>query len=81
MRWLIKEEKMPKFHLSAEVTVSTYTTIEAETLEEAIEMAEEAIEMAEDRDVVIGGNCSGEDENYSWIVEEIDGEPEKIKSA
>ena len=65
---------MPKFHLSAEVTVSTYTTIEAETLAEAIEIAE-------DRDVVIGGNCSGESEELSWIVEEIDGEPEKIKSA
>ena len=65
---------MAKFDLSAEVTVSTYTTIEAETLEEAIKIAE-------DRDVVIGGNCSGESENYSWIVEEIDGEPEKIRSA
>ena len=65
---------MPKFNLSAEVTVSTYTTIEAETLEEAIKIAE-------DRDIVIGGNCSGESEDYSWIVEEIDGEPEKIHSS
>ena len=65
---------MPKFILTAQVTVSTYTAIEAETLEEAIKISE-------DRDVVIGGNCSGESEEFSWIVEEIDGEPENIRSA
>lgn len=65
---------IPKFNLSAKVTVSTYTTIEAETLEEAISISG-------DRDVAIGGNCSGESENYSWIVEEIDGEPKGIYDA
>ena len=62
---------MVKFNLSACVTVSTYTTVEAESLSEAIKIAEE-------RTAVIGGNCSGESPAESWIVEEIDGSPINI---
>ena len=57
---------MATFNLSAVVTVSTYTTVEADTLEEAIEIAEE-------REVEMGGIQSGVDYNESWVVEEIDG--------
>lgn len=58
---------MPKFNLSSMVTVSAYTVVEADTLEDAIEISKK-------REVVnqsVGG-CS---ENDMWIVDEIDGEP------
>lgn len=58
---------MPQYNLSAMVTVSAYTVVEADTLEEAIEISKK-------REVVnqaVGG-CS---ENDMWIVDEIDGEP------
>lgn len=62
---------MSEFNLTCEVTVSAYTVVEADSLEEAIKVAE-------DRDVVIGGACSGESEHYSWIIEEADGGPTNI---
>lgn len=63
---------MPKFRLSADVTVSAFTDIVAATLEEAIELSK-------DRQVVIGGNQSGEDPSESWIIEEADGDAENIR--
>lgn len=63
---------MPKFNLSADVTVSAYTTVEAATLEEAIKIAE-------GRDAVIGGMNSGEDPRESWIIEDADGVPKNIR--
>jgi hypothetical protein len=63
-----------KFKLSCEVTVSAFTEIEAETLEEAIEEA--AL-----REIVIGGPNSGADESESWVIEDADGEPENIHDA
>lgn len=63
---------MPKFKLSAAVTVSAFTVVEADT-------AEEAIEIAEEREAVIGGWGTGESEDESWIVSEADGTPHDIK--
>lgn len=63
---------MPEYGLVAHVTVSAFTTVEADSLEEAIAIAEQ-------RDVRMGGINSGADENESWIVEEIDGEADKIE--
>lgn len=63
-----------KFMLTCHVTVSAYTEVEAETLEQAI--AE-----AGGRDVVLGGATSGEDESVSWLIEDVDGEPQNIRDA
>lgn len=60
------------FHLSAKVTVSTYTEVEADSLEEAIEIAKA-------REAVIGGNGTGQYPNESWIVDDADGTPYDIK--
>jgi glycerol-3-phosphate O-acyltransferase len=65
---------MPTFKLTASVTVSAYTTVEADTLEDAIAVAAE-------RHVVIGGINSGESYDESWIIEDADGEAENIASA
>jgi hypothetical protein len=62
---------MPRFRLSADVTVSAFTIVEADTLEAAIAIAE-------DRAAVIGGIGTGEDENENWIIEEADGLPKNI---
>lgn len=62
---------MPKFTLGCEVTVSAYTTVEADTLEQAIALAD-------DRQMVTGGIGSGADEDEQWIVDEIDGAPQNI---
>lgn len=60
-----------KFHLSAAFTVSAYTTVEAETLDEAMAIARS-------RAGVIGGNGSGAQATESWIIEDVDGEPQDI---
>jgi len=60
-----------KFNLSAEVTVSAYTTVEADSLEEAIAISET-------RGVVLGGPQSGADDEEEWVVYGPDGEPENI---
>lgn len=62
---------MPKFRLSAQVTVSAYTEVEAATLDEAIKEAEGRL-------VVIGGMNSGEDADESWIIDDADGEATDI---
>jgi len=59
---------MKKWKLSAAVTVSAYTVIEAETLEEAIDISG-------GREVVHGGRGSGANCKEEWVVEEPDGEP------
>ena len=63
---------MKTFHLSASVTVSAYTQVRAETLEEAIQIAE-------GRDVVLDFNGSGESPSESWCISEPDGSPDNIK--
>jgi hypothetical protein len=62
---------MKVFQLSAAVTVSAYTVVEAETLEEAIRIAE-------GRSVQLGGNGSGAYADESWIIEDADGAPQDI---
>lgn len=64
---------MPTFNLSATVTVSTYTVVEADTLAEAIEISQ-------DRSAVIGGRNTGASETESWIIEDIDGDATDIRS-
>ncbi len=62
---------MPKFQLTCDVTVSAFTIVEADTLQEAIEIAE-------DRTPVIGGIGTGEDSDENWVIEEADGLPKNI---
>lgn len=62
---------MPTFKLSANVTVSAYTTVEAPSLEDAIKLAE-------DREVVIGGANSGKTEEENWIIDDADGTAQNI---
>jgi hypothetical protein len=62
---------MPKFKLSSHVTVSAYTEVEADTLEEAIKISER-------RDVVLGGPGSGAYPDESWIIDDADGAPTDI---
>ena len=65
---------MPRFDLAASVTVSAMTTVEAETLEEAIAIAE-------GRDVELGSNGSGYSQDEVWLVEDADGSPCEIHEA
>ena len=62
---------MAKYRMSAAVTVSAYTEVEAETLEEAIEIAEE-------RDCQLGFNGCGYDYSSSWLIDDADGMPTNI---
>lgn len=62
---------MAIFRFGCFVTVSAYTSIEAETLEEARAIADL-------RDAAIGGNGSGIDETEYFIIEDCDGSPREI---
>lgn len=62
---------MPIFNLSCQVTVSAYTKIEADTLDDAIAEGEL-------RDVAIGGLHTRSDPREVWIIDEADGSPEGI---
>jgi hypothetical protein len=59
---------MEEYLISAKVTVSVYTKVEAETLEEAIEIAKDRTPMS----VTSNG---GDNEEENWMLDEIDGEP------
>lgn len=63
---------MTKFNLSAEVLVSVYTSVEAETLEEAIEIAK-------DRDIERYVFDDKDQRNTEWVNDEYDGAPRNIK--
>ncbi len=65
---------MAVFKLGCSVTVSAYTEVEADTLEEAQRQAA-------NRDVVIGGLHSGYHPQEHWIIDEADGSPEGIHAA
>lgn len=62
---------MKTFHLAGTVTVSAYTTVEADTLEEAIRIAEH-------RPVEFAGGPHRRSE--WWLVEDIDGSPTEIEA-
>lgn len=62
---------MTEFKLSCVVTVSAYTVVSADNLDEAIRLSAE-------RQVVIGGPGHGEAENDSWVIEDADGSPADI---
>ena len=55
--------------LSGKVTVSAYTKVEAETLEEAIEISKH-------REAGIEFNGAGLEESETWLVDDVDGEVE-----
>ena len=58
-----------QYSLSAQITVTAYTVVEADT-------PEEAVLAAENRDCCFDG--FGYPDNEYWIVEEIDGIPQNI---
>jgi len=61
-----------KFELSAQITVSAYTTVEAETYEEAFKIAAARGAAISDHDCFV-------DENSSWLIYEADGLPCEIE--
>lgn len=63
---------MATFRLSCHVTVSAYTEVEADSLDEAIKIAG-------GRDIVLGGVSSGVYEDESWVIEDADGAPMEIE--
>lgn len=64
---------MKQFKLTAKIVISTYTTVEAETLEEALEIAEQRADMMQ-----ITSN-NGDSEEECWMVDELDGTPSEIQ--
>lgn len=60
-----------KFKLSAEVTVSAHTEVEADSLKEAIEIASE-------RTIVIDPTGRSYDDEDQWVIDDADGEPLNI---
>lgn len=67
-----KHNNMKKFTIGAKVTISVYTHVEANSLEEAIEIANYRPTMSIVRD-------GSTDSSYEWIATEIDGEPFDLK--
>lgn len=61
-----------KYMMQCFVTVSAYTEVEADS-------KEEAMEIARDRAVEIGGNGSGQYPDESWIIDDADGSPVDIR--
>lgn len=63
---------MPKFRFTAVVTVSATITVEADSEEQAREIAEErTVRLSR------GPGDSGDDDE--WVIDEADGEPREIK--
>ncbi len=58
-----------KYRIEAKVTISTWTMIEADSPEEAIKEAEKRDEKMS----IVSNN--GDLEDYTWMIDEIDGEP------
>lgn len=61
-----------EYKLTAQMTISIYTTVEADSLEEAIEIAQE-------RDVVSIVTNNGDDADFAWMCDELDGYPKNIQ--
>ena len=68
---ILKEGMNMLFNLVSKVTVSAYTEVDAETLDEAIKIATQ-------RQAAIGGVGTGTLPDETWIVDDIDGEPYDI---
>ncbi len=64
---------MAEFLFHAEVTVSAFTVVEADSLEEATRIAKDR------DDVVLGGIQSGAEETEQWVIEDADGFPNNIR--
>lgn len=62
---------MARFKLTAQMEVTAFTVVEAETLDEAIEQAR-------DRDVVFRELRK---RNEMWVIHEADNEPQNIEEA
>jgi hypothetical protein len=62
---------MKTFKLTCTVTVSAYTEVRANSLDEALTKARK-------REVVLGGVGSGVSDEDSWVIEEADGAPRDI---
>lgn len=60
-----------KFKLTANVTISVYTEVEADTLEEAIEIGKE-------RELMGITQTGCDTEKDAWLCDELDGTPENI---
>jgi hypothetical protein len=65
---------MNNFLLTAKVTISVYTEVEAETLKEAMIIAEE-------RDLMPVIHSGGQTAEDTWMCDELDGVPEYIEEA
>ncbi|KYG76405.1 hypothetical protein [Roseivirga spongicola] len=65
---------MNKYLLTANVTISVYTEVEAENLAEAMRIAEE-------RDLMPIVHSGGETQEDTWMCDELDGVPENITEA
>jgi hypothetical protein len=65
---------MNNFLLTAKVTISVYTEVEAETLKEAMRIAEE-------RDLMPVIHSGGQTAEDTWMCDELDGVPEYIEEA
>ena len=64
---IIIDISMKKFEFVGSVTVSCFTTVEADTLEEALEIAEERM------DEIDKANWQDHRYNEMWLVDELDG--------
>ena len=63
---------MPKFRLNAEVTVSCWCEIEAES-------QEEALEISDGMSPALHFNGSGTFPEENWLIEDSDGTPTNVK--
>ncbi len=62
---------MKEYKLNGNVTISIYTTVEANSLKEAIEVAE-------DRNIEVYEWGLKYQRNEAWVAEEYDGTPKNI---
>ncbi len=61
------------FNICGKVTVTTFTTVEAENAEEALKLASKRMAM-----MSVNSN-NGDSAEDVWKIEEMDGEPYEIK--
>jgi hypothetical protein len=64
---------MTQFNLTAKITITAFTTVWADTLKEAIEIANDRADM-----MSIATN-NGDEPDEVWMVEDLDGVPYDIK--